>query len=187
MSAQVIALAGRVPTLDPTAWVAPGATVVGDVTLAAGSSVWYAAVLRADGAAISIGERSNVQDGCVVHADTRGAVELGPDVSVGHRAVLHGCTVERGSLIGMGAVVLTGARVGAESLVAAGAVLREGMQVPPRSLVAGVPAQVRRTLTDQEVEGLLLNAEAYLHLTDDHRSAAVEPDEDLPGSSHAHL
>lgn len=169
--AMVLALGDRAPALHEEAWLAPGATLVGDVRLSARASVWYGCVLRADGSAIEVGEDSNLQDGCVVHADDRGPVVVGRGVSVGHRAVLHGCTVEDGSLVGMGAVVLTGARIGKESLVAAGAVVREGMEVPEYSLVAGVPAVVRRTLSDDELTGLRTNATDYLRLTTVHRDS----------------
>ncbi|GAB7191476.1 gamma carbonic anhydrase family protein [Kineococcus sp. NUM-3379] len=167
----LIALGGRVPSVHPQAWVAPGAVLVGSVTLSAGASVWYGCVLRADGAAIEVGEGSNVQDGCVVHADEHGPVVLGSGVSVGHRAVLHGCTVEDGALVGMGAVVLTGAVVGGGSLVAAGAVVREGALVPAGSLVAGVPGVVRRALHPEEAERVRGNAPAYRDLTALHRAA----------------
>jgi len=167
----LLALGERAPRVAPGAWVAPGAVLAGDVELAAGASVWYASVLRADGAGIRIGEGSNVQDGCVLHADARGALEVGAGVSVGHRAVLHGCTVEDGSLVGMGAVVLTGARIGAGSLVAAGAVVLEGAQVPPGSLVAGVPAKVRRPLEEAERASLRENAATYDRLLAVHRDA----------------
>lgn len=172
-SAGVLALGDdRVPQVHPNAWVAPGATLVGDVRLGEGASIWYGCVLRADGSPIEIGAGSNIQDGCVAHADEHGGVLLGQDVSVGHRAVLHGCTVGDGSLVGMGAVVLTGARIGPGCLVAAGAVVREGMDVPAGSLVAGVPAVVRRQLTGDEVERLAANARTYLRLTDLHRDHA---------------
>lgn len=171
-SALVRTLGERAPSLDPASWVAPGAVVVGDVRLAAGASVWYGCVLRADGARIEVGEGSNVQDGSVAHADEHGPVVLGRGVTVGHRAVLHGCVVEDDSLVGMGAVVLTGARIGRGSLVAAGAVVREGTVVPAGSLVAGVPAQVRRDLLPAERERVLEGARTYLALTEVHRAAA---------------
>ena len=171
MPAMALALGDRAPVLHEEAWLAPGATLVGDVRLAARASVWYGCVLRADGSAIEVGEDSNLQDGCVAHADDRGPVVVGRGVSVGHRAVLHGCTVGDGSLVGMGAVVLTGAQVGSQSLVAAGAVVREGMVVPDYSLVAGVPAVVRRPLTDDELTGLRTNAADYLRLTSLHRDS----------------
>ena len=165
----LVSLGERVPELAATTWVAPGAALVGDVRLGAEASVWYGCVLRADGGSITVGARSNIQDGCVAHADEHGDVVLGEDVSVGHRAVLHGCVVEDGCLIGMGAVVLTGARIGTGSLVAAGAVVREGAVVPPGSLVAGVPGQVRRPLTDEEATRVRENARSYLDLLALHR------------------
>lgn len=162
---------GTSPQVPETAWVAPNATLIGDVSLADRSSVFYGAVLRADMDSISIGERSNIQDGCVVHTDTGFPTVVGAGVSVGHRAVLHGCTVEDDSLIGMGAVVLNGAVVGAGSLVAAGAVVTEGMRIPPGSLVAGVPAKVRRELDEDGLEALRKNARVYLELSAKHRAA----------------
>lgn len=138
---------GSVPEVADDAWVAPGAVLVGRVSLGSRSSVWYGAVLRGDGNSITVGAGSNVQDGTVVHADPGFPAVIGDGVVVGHGAVVHGCTVEDGSLIGMGSRVLNGARIGAGSLVAAGAVVLEGTQVPPGSLVAGVPAKVRRPLT----------------------------------------
>jgi carbonic anhydrase/acetyltransferase-like protein (isoleucine patch superfamily) len=149
------------PDVAADAWVAPNATLVGAVTLRAEASVWYGAVLRGDGDSIEVGEGSNVQDGCVLHADPGYPVRVGRGVSIGHNAVVHGCTVEDGSLVGMGAVVLNGARVGAGSLVAAGTVVLAGTDVPPGSLVAGVPGKVRRSLSDEEVQGLQGNAERY--------------------------
>ncbi len=128
--------------LDPTAFVAPGAVLVGDVTLGARSSVWFNAVLRGDIAPIEVGADSNVQDGAVVHADEGLPSVIGPRVTVGHGAVIHGCVIEEGCLIGMGAIVLSGARVGAGSLVAAGALVREKQVIPPASIALGMPARV---------------------------------------------
>ena len=162
-------LGDKVPQVDPSAWVAPGAVLVGDVTLGRHASVWYGTVVRGDGDAIRIGARSNIQDGCVLHTDPGLVLEVGEDVSVGHRAVLHGCVVEDGVLVGMGAVVMNGARIGAGSLVAAGALVTEGTQVPPRSLVVGSPAKVRRELSDDEVVMVRYNAEHYVALTERHR------------------
>jgi len=125
-------------------------------------------VLRADTSTISIGEGSNLQDGVVVHADAGFPATVGSGVSVGHRAVLHGCTVQDDCLIGMGAVVLNGAVVGAGSMIAAGAVVLEGARVPPGSLVAGVPGKVRRKLTEEEQAGIVSNAQRYVALTHDH-------------------
>lgn len=144
---------------------------MGAVTLSEQSSVWYNAVLRADSASITIGSRSNLQDNVSVHVDVDSPVIIGEDVSVGHNAVVHGCTVEDGSLIGMGAVVLSGAVIGAGSLVAGGALVLAGTVVPPGSLVAGVPAKVRRELSDEERAGLIRNAEIYLAHSETHRLA----------------
>jgi len=127
-----------------TAFIAPGAVVLGDVTLGPHSSVWYQAVLRGDMAPITIGEATNIQDGTIVHVDEGKPATIGARVGVGHRVILHGCTVEDECLIGMGSVLLNGVVIGTGSVVAAGAVLPEGMVVPPGSLVMGVPARVTR-------------------------------------------
>jgi carbonic anhydrase/acetyltransferase-like protein (isoleucine patch superfamily) len=160
--ASVLALAGGVPHLHPSAFVASGARIVGDVQLGQGASVWYNAVLRGDSARIVIGAGSNLQDNVSVHVDSEHPVVIGQYVSVGHNAVVHGCTIGDGSLIGMGSVILSGARIGRGCLIAGGAVVLEGTVVPDGSLVAGVPAKVRRSLTDEERDGLLRNAELYL-------------------------
>ncbi|MFV0319797.1 MAG: gamma carbonic anhydrase family protein [Microbacterium sp.] len=159
--ATVQSVAGKTPQLDETSFIAAGARVLGGVTLGPGASVWYNAVLRADGDTITVGAGSNLQDNVSVHVDVGKPVVIGENVSVGHNAVIHGCTIEDGSLIGMGAVVLNGARIGAGTLVAGGAVVLEGAEIPPGSLVAGVPAKARRELTPEERTGLLQNAEVY--------------------------
>jgi carbonic anhydrase/acetyltransferase-like protein (isoleucine patch superfamily) len=170
--ASVLSAAGRTPTIDPSAFVAPGARVVGGVTLSEGASVWYNAVLRADGDTIMIGVGSNLQDNVSVHVDSGHPVVIGENVSVGHNAVVHGCTIGDGSLIGMGAVVLNGAKIGSGCLVAGGAVVLEGSEIPDGSLVAGVPAKVRRELSDEEVAGIRRNAETYRMLSARHRELA---------------
>ena len=159
---------GSGPEVAEDAWVAPTAVLVGPVRVGSRSSVWYGAVLRADGGPITIGAGSNVQDGCVLHADPGFPVTVGDDVVIGHGAVVHGCTVEDGALVGMGSTVLNGARVGAGALVAAGAVVLEGVQVPPGHLVAGVPAKVRRPLTEDETAALRLGAAHYVELARQH-------------------
>ncbi|MDX2646447.1 gamma carbonic anhydrase family protein [Streptomyces sp. PA03-1a] len=164
-------VAGRTPHLDPAAFTAPTSVVLGDVTLAAGASVWYHTVLRGDCESISVGEGSNVQDNSTVHADPGFPAVIGAGVTVGHNAVLHGCVVEDDVLIGMGATVLNGAHIGTGSLVAAGALVPQGMRVLPGSLVAGVPAKVRRELTTEEREMVRINAEHYVQLADAHRAA----------------
>lgn len=162
---------GRAPQVDPTAFTAPGSVVIGAVSLGSRSSVWYNAVLRADSDAISLGEGSNIQDGVAVHTDRGHPTVIGRNVSVGHNAVVHGCTVEDDCLIGMGSVVLSGAVIGAGSLVAGGAVVLEGTVVPPGSLVAGVPAKVRRSLTEEEQEAIRQNAANYVELVAVHAAA----------------
>ena len=170
--ASVLSISGSSPRLHPSSFVAAGARIVGDVTLSEGASVWYNAVLRGDSSSITVGAGSNLQDNVSVHVDDGHPVVIGENVSVGHNAVVHGCTIENGSLIGMGSVVLSGAVIGAGSLVAGGAVVLEGSQIPPGSLVAGVPAKVRRELTDEERAGLLRNAQIYREHLDHHRDAA---------------
>lgn len=132
------------PRIHPTAFIAPTASVMGDVTLAAESSVWYGAVLRGDMAAIIVGAQTNLQDGTIVHVDHGMPCTVGARVGVGHRVILHGCTVEDECLIGMGSVLLNGVRIGAGSVVAAGAVVPEGMTVAPGSLVMGIPGRIVR-------------------------------------------
>jgi carbonic anhydrase/acetyltransferase-like protein (isoleucine patch superfamily) len=165
---------GKTPQVAPEAFTAPTSVVLGDVTMAPGSSVWYHAVLRADFGPITLGADSNIQDNCTLHVDPGYPVSVGERVSVGHNAVLHGCTVEDDVLIGMGATVLNGAHIGAGSLVAAQALVPQGMRVPPGSLVAGVPAKVKRELTDEEREVIKLNAAGYLELAAQHRAAVAD-------------
>ncbi|MFE2266763.1 gamma carbonic anhydrase family protein [Streptomyces griseosporeus] len=162
-------IGGREPRIDENTFVAPTASVIGDVTLAEGASVWYGAVLRGDVERISVGAQSNVQDNCTLHADPGFPVTVGERVSIGHNAVVHGATVEDDCLIGMGATVLNGAVIGAGSLVAAQALVPQGMVVPPGSLVAGVPAKVRRELTEEERQGVTLNGTMYAELGKAHR------------------
>ena len=149
------------PQVHENAYVAAGAVLVGRVLLEDSASVWFNAVLRADSEPIILGAGSNVQDNVSCHVDAGFPLTVGRDVSVGHNAVLHGCTVEDGALVGMGAIVMNGAVIGAGSLVAAGAVVLEGTVVPPGSLVTGVPARVRRQLGDDEAAGILRNAAGY--------------------------
>lgn len=164
---------GATPRVAGDAFLARGVVVLGDVEVQAEASVWYGSVLRGDSAPIRVGAQTNLQDGVVVHADHGFPADIGARVSVGHRAVLHGCTVADDVLVGMGATVLNGARVGAWSLVAAGALVREGFEVPEGSLVAGVPARVVRPLAEQERHKIELNATAYLHLASLHRAAGL--------------
>ena len=167
----LIPLGDHAPNVHESAWVAPSADLVGNVELRADSSVWYSAVLRAEFEPIVLGEQSNLQDGVIVHTDVGKPATVGAGVSVGHRAVLHGCTVEDDCLIGMGAIVLNESHIGAGSLIAAGAVIQEGAVIPPRSLVAGVPGKVRRELSDADLQRIRANAEGNVGLKDIHRTA----------------
>ncbi|MFB8028737.1 gamma carbonic anhydrase family protein [Streptomyces sp. NPDC056465] len=172
--ALVTGIGGKEPDVDPDAFLAPTSVVIGEVSLAAGSSVWYQAVLRADCGPISLGPDSNIQDNCSVHTDPGFPLTVGARVSVGHNAVLHGCVIEDDVLVGMGATVLNGAHIGAGSLIAAQALVPQGMRVPPGSLVAGVPAKVKRELTAEEREGIAFNAAGYVELAKAHRAAHQE-------------
>ena len=161
------ALSGVAPKKGQRVLVTSTAVLAGDVTLGDDVSVWYGAVLRGDLNAIVVGARSNIQDNAVLHVDRPDYPTIvGEDVTVGHAAVLHGCRVERGALVGMHATVLNGANVGEEAIVAAHALVPPGMVVPPRTLVAGVPAKVRREMTDEEVEHVRRGVRVYLELKD---------------------
>ena len=154
---------GRLPVIDPTAYVDSSAQVIGDVEIGVESSVWMNAVIRGDVNHIRIGRRSNVQDGTVVHVMHEvHPTMIGDDVTIGHGAIVHGCTVEDRVLVGMGAVVLNGARIGADSIVAAGSLVPEGAVIPSRSLAMGSPAKVRRALSDEEVASILEYAGNYV-------------------------
>lgn len=154
-------LGEHAPALAVGVWVAPSAQVMGNVHLGADSSVWYGAVVRADNEPMYIGAGSNVQDGAVLHSDPGFALTIGENVTVGHQAMLHGCTVGDGSLIGIGAIVLNGARIGKNCLVAAGALVTEGKHFPDGSLIVGSPATVKRSLSAEQIEGLLASAVNY--------------------------
>jgi carbonic anhydrase/acetyltransferase-like protein (isoleucine patch superfamily) len=168
----IIPFDGHSPDVDATAFVAPNATVIGRVTIGANASLFYGSVLRADTDSISIGPDSNVQDNVSMHTDVGIQLIVGRGVSIGHGAVVHGCVIEDDCLIGMGATVLNRAVIGSGSLVAAGAVVLEGTVIPPRSLVAGVPAKVRRELTDEEIAGVRQNASHYVELAARHRDGS---------------
>jgi carbonic anhydrase/acetyltransferase-like protein (isoleucine patch superfamily) len=149
------------PTLGSGAWAAPSADLSGDVRLGAGASVWFGAVIRADNTPIEIGAKSNIQDGAIGHSDPGFPLTIGAGVTVGHQAILHGCTIGQGALIGMGAKILNGASIGAACLVGAGALVTEGKQFEAGTLIVGSPARVVRPLTEQELKGLEMSAEHY--------------------------
>ncbi|MFH0810096.1 MAG: gamma carbonic anhydrase family protein [Pseudomonadota bacterium] len=161
----IVSHRGRSPRLAEDVVVMETAVVAGDVEIGAGSSIWFGAVVRGDVHFIRIGKLTNIQDGCLLHVttDTHPLI-IGNGVTVGHGAILHGCTVEDGALIGMGAIVLDGAHIGREALVAAGALVTEGTRVPPRTLVMGSPAKPHRELTSEELERLRRSAEHYREL-----------------------
>lgn len=154
-----------VPRVADDSFIAPGAHVIGDVHLGAQSSVWFGTVIRADVFHIRIGDRTNIQDNSVVHVTTdRNATIVGNDVTVGHRAILHGCTIEDGALIGMGAIIMDRAVVGAGALIAAGSIVTEGMVIPPGVLAVGSPARPKRDLTDAERQYMAWSAPHYCEI-----------------------
>jgi carbonic anhydrase/acetyltransferase-like protein (isoleucine patch superfamily) len=159
--------------IHPSAFIAPGAVVLGDVSLGRDASVWYHCVVRGDMAPITVGDETNLQDFTMVHVDEGVPCTIGRRVGVGHRAILHGCTVEEETLIGMGAILLNGVSVGTGSVVGAGAVLREGMEVPPRSLVVGVPARVVRTVDAELAARIRHTWQHYVAEARRHRSGVV--------------
>jgi len=165
---------GVTPVVEPGAWLAPGVVLAGRVTVRAGASVWFGAVLRAEDGAIEVGPDANIQDGCVLHADHDLTLRVGRNTSVGHGAVLHGCVIGDDVVVGMGCRVLNRATIGSESLVAAGAVVLEGTEAAPRSLLAGVPAKVRRELGDEELESGRENGRIYQRLRDEYAAALAD-------------
>ncbi|XNZ00478.1 gamma carbonic anhydrase family protein [Micrococcus luteus] len=169
--AHLITVKGVTPRVHESVFLAPTAAITGDVEMAERSCAFYGVSARGDSAPIRVGEGTNLQDNVVLHADEGFPCELGSGVSVGHSAVVHGAIVEDDCLIGMSATVMNGARIGAGSLVAAGALVLEGTEVPEGSLVAGVPAKVRRPLSDEERESLKRNAAVYLELSAAHKAA----------------
>ncbi|MBJ8344853.1 gamma carbonic anhydrase family protein [Antrihabitans sp. YC2-6] len=166
-----IQLGEHSPNVHETSWIAPNATVIGQVTLGEQVGIWYNAVLRGDMDSITIGDRTNIQDGSVLHADPGMPLVVGTGVSVGHNAILHGCTIGDDVLVGMGATVLNGAKVGSGTLIAANALVTQGAEIPPNSLVAGVPAKVRRELSEAERDSIRLNSAVYLHALQIHSEA----------------
>ena len=163
-------LGDEIPRIAPGAWVADSAQLIGRVTLGIDASIWYGAVLRGDNDLITIGARSNVQDGSVLHTDNGFPLTLGEEVTVGHQVMLHGCTVGDGSLIGIQAVVLNGARIGCNCLVGAGAVVTEGKEFPDGWLILGAPAKAVRELSAQQLASLRPMAAHYIENAQRHRA-----------------
>lgn len=172
-SGMVLPYRGVLPVIASGVFIAPGAAVIGDVEIAEGASVWFQCVLRGDVAAIRVGANSNLQDGTVVHVSRRGrgTTEIGADVTVGHKALIHACTLEDRAFIGMGATVMDRSVVESEAMVAAGALVTPGKRVPARQLWAGSPARFKRDLTSEEIEYNFRTAGHYRDLADDYRAA----------------
>jgi carbonic anhydrase/acetyltransferase-like protein (isoleucine patch superfamily) len=167
----ILRLDDRTPAVDPTAWLASTAVIVGDVRVHARASVWYGAVLRGDEDSLEIGAGTNIQDNCVLHADPGYPAILGDDVTVGHHATVHGARVGEATLVGMGAVLLNGCEIGAGSIIGAGTVVSQRVRIPPRSLVLGIPGKVHRAVSDEEYAANLASAHAYVARADRHRRA----------------
>ena len=167
---------GKHPQIGRGVFIAPTAVVIGDVTIGDGASIWYGTVVRGDTSPIVIGLDTNIQDNSVVHSDHGFPAVIGAEVTVGHNALIHGCTIEDGCLIGNKAQVLNGAVVRTGSIVAAGAVVREGMEIPPRRLAAGLPATVKRALNEQDGALLRRATEHYRDLCRRHRNLSAAPD-----------
>ncbi len=154
-------LDGIAPKADSDSWVAPDANVIGAVVIEAGASVWFGATLRGDNEEIRVGAGSNVQENCVLHTDMGYPLSIGPGCTIGHKAMLHGCTIGENSLVGMGATVLNGARIGRDCLIGAGALVTEGKDIPDGSLVMGAPGRVVRSLDAEAIAGLRASALLY--------------------------
>ncbi|MGB3485965.1 MAG: gamma carbonic anhydrase family protein [Mycobacterium sp.] len=167
----IISLGRLAPSVAGSAWTAPTAAIVGEVHLGEEANVWYCAVVRADDAPIRVGSRTNIQDGCVLHADPDRPITVGSGVTIGHNTTLHGCTIADNVLIGMGSTILNGAHVRSHSLVAAGSLLPQGFSAPEGSLIVGAPATVRRSLNDAELAAIHANADHYVGLAAVHRNA----------------
>lgn len=164
----ILEFEGKTPKIHPSAWVAPTAVIIGDVEIGPDSSVFYGAVLRGDVNKIRIGARTNIQDNSVLHVDEDAPCTLGDDVTVGHMALVHGTTVGDGTLVGMKSALLSRSVVGAGALIAAGAVVLEGQEIPDKSLAAGVPAKVRRELSDEQSASFIPHAGRYVELAKRH-------------------
>lgn len=158
----IYALGAVAPQIHPDTWVAPDANVIGKVVLEEGSSVWFGATLRGDNEEIRIGAGSNVQENCVLHTDMGYPLTIGANCTIGHKVMLHGCTIGDNSLIGINAVILNGATIGRNCLIGAGALITEGKTIPDNSLVVGAPGKVARTLSAEQIAGLTASAEGYV-------------------------
>ena len=155
-------LGEHAPGIDPSAYVADSANIIGKVSIAANASIWFDVTIRGDNELISVGTNSNVQESCVLHTDPGFPLNIGPNVTVGHQAMLHGCTIGEGSLVGIQSVILNGAKIGKNCLVGAGALVTEGKEFPDNSLIIGSPAKAVRTLSDEDVARMHRNTENYV-------------------------
>ena len=165
----IIPFNGKQPVISPNAFIAPTATVIGDVTIDEGASIWYGTVLRGDLSSIRIGANTNVQDNVTVHVDLDTPVTIGDNVVVGHNAVVHGCTIENQCLVGLGSVILNNAHLKTGSMVAAGSVVKQGQVVGPFQLVAGIPAVVKKELSEKNLSAIELAVQGYLRISKMHR------------------
>ena len=170
------AIGGARPSVAEDAWVAPSADLIGDVRLGGRASVWFGAVIRADNTPILVGERSNIQEGATLHSDPHAPLIVGAGCTVGHRAILHGCTLGDDVLVGMGAIVLNGAVIGDRCLIGAGALVTEGKTFPPGSLIVGAPARAVRELSAEASEGLRRSAEGYAAKARDYAAGLTRVD-----------
>jgi carbonic anhydrase/acetyltransferase-like protein (isoleucine patch superfamily) len=169
----ILPFLGIEPIIPESCYLAPGAVIIGDVILGDESSVWFHTVVRGDVNYVRIGRRTNIQDLCTLHVtDGTHPLNIGDNVTVGHGAIVHGCSIEETCLIGIGARILDGAQIGRESVVAAGALISPGTRIPPRSLVMGIPGRVKRTLEDKEVEEIRNSAQHYVDAIASYRSDA---------------
>ena len=159
------------PEVSPSAWIAPGAYVIGAVHLGEESSVWYGAVLRGDTEPIRVGARTNIQDGCVLHADPGYPAVIGDDCVIGHKAIVHGCRIEKGCLVGMGATILNGARIGEGSIVAAGALVPENREYLPHSLIVGIPAKRAKDVSEEQTQDIARGVSEYVERAASHRES----------------
>jgi carbonic anhydrase/acetyltransferase-like protein (isoleucine patch superfamily) len=172
----IISFEGKFPRLDPSVFVAPNGQVIGDVEIAAGSSVWFGAVIRGDLNLIRIGEKVSIQDNCVCHVDSsRGPLSIGNEVTVGHRAVLHGCTIGNQSLIGMGAVILDDVKIGEHCIIGAGSVVAPKTEVPAMTLMVGVPARPARELTEDDLKLIKAGVDEYYELSRKYLAQSINP------------
>ena len=169
-------VAGQQPSVHPTAWVAPSADLIGDVYLGEAASVWFGAVIRADNTPIVVGDRSNIQEGAMLHSDPGAPCTVGEGCTVGHHAILHGCTLGANVLVGMGATVLNRAVIGEDCLIGAGALVTEGKNFPPGHLIVGAPARAVRALDPAAIAALRLSAAHYAHKAGEYAAGLVRVD-----------